>query len=134
MLYGRCHTNFFYPHLEQVSIYLSFQLISAGLPSLTQSWHLYLSFEYFRFKGLLLILKGCIRHLQYCRGCQTYWFLNFCQSFVCRLHASLWLPSPFCSCSSFSSLYWERFPCTLSIFDCEALIESSAEGDRPPCW
>ena len=29
------------------------------------------------------VLKDCVRHLQNCRGCQTYWFLNFCQSFVC---------------------------------------------------
>lgn len=44
-----------------------------------------------------------------------------------------WLPPPFCSVSSLSSLYWERFLCSSSIPDCETLSEGPGKGYRLPC-
>ena len=44
-----------------------------------------------------------------------------------------WLPPPFCSVSSLSSLYWERFLCSSSISDCETLSERPGKGYRLPC-
>ena len=58
MLYCNCQKNLLYFHLAQVFIYLSSMLISADLPSLTQTSHLCLSAERSRFKELSLMLRA----------------------------------------------------------------------------